>query len=118
VLGVLALLQVNPMTLEAISAIVLGASLVFSSGMLSRLNSLRIESSGEEEFAKHVARDAVTASVGTEVLVGLSAAVLGVLALVGIAPMTLILVALLAVGASILLSGTALVSRMLTLFAA
>jgi hypothetical protein len=44
-----------------------------------------------------------TAAAGTQVLVGLAALVLGILALVGIAPITMILVALLATSASMLL---------------
>jgi hypothetical protein len=117
VLGVLALLNLNPMVLMAVAAIVLGATMVFSSGVSTRLNALKIETSGEHEVAKRVARDALMSATGTEVLVGLAAIVLGILALVGIAPMTLILVAMLALGVSILLMGSAVISKMLSVFA-
>ncbi|MEJ2107271.1 MAG: hypothetical protein P8X48_08075 [Acidiferrobacteraceae bacterium] len=118
VLGVLALLNLDATTLMAIATIVLGSTLVFSSGVSTRLNALKIEGSGDHDLAKRVAREALTAAIGTEVLVGLGAAVLGILALVGIDPTTLILVAMLALGASILLTGSAVVGRMMSIFSA
>lgn len=118
VLGVLALLNLDPTTLMAIATIVLGATLVFSSGEAARLNALKIETSSDHELAKRVARDALTAATGTEVLVGLAAVVLGILALVGIDPTTLILVGMLAVGAAVLLTGGAVVGKMLSIFSA
>ncbi|MEJ2345682.1 MAG: hypothetical protein P8090_09790 [Gammaproteobacteria bacterium] len=118
VLGVLALLNVDATTLMAIAAIVLGATMVFSSGVAARLNALKIETASEQhEVAKRIARETLTAATGTQVLVGLAAAVLGILALVGITPATLILVAMLALGASILLTGGAVIGKMLSLFA-
>lgn len=117
VLGVLALVGVNPPVLMAIAAIVLGATAVFSSTVSTRLNSLKIETSGDHEFAKRVARDALTSATGMEVLVGLAAIVLGIMALVGLAPQTLTLVAMLALGASILLTGTAVIGKLLSMFA-
>jgi len=118
VLGVLALLGIKPEILISISAIVLGVSMVFSSGLVSRLNTLKIETSGEQDVAKRVAHEAVSAATGTDVLVGLAAAVLGVLSLVGFAPMTLNLVAMLALGAAVLLTGSALVGKMMSMFTA
>ena len=116
VLGVLALLNLDATALMAIATIVLGATMVFSSGVSTRLNALKIETSGDHEVARRVAREALTAATGTEVLVGLAAVVLGILALVGIDPMTLILVAMLALGASVLLTGSAVVGKMLSVF--
>ena len=92
--------------------------MIFGSGLVTRLNSLKIETSSEHDFAKRVAHEAVTAATGTDVLVGLAAAVLGVLALVGIAPMTLNLVAMLAMGSAVLLTGSALIGKMLSVFTA
>lgn len=116
VLGVLALLNLMPITLTSIAAIVLGATLVFSGGVLIRLNSLKIEMTDAHRIAKQVARDSMLGAIGTEVLVGLAAIVLGILALVGFNPMTLTLVAMLAVGASMLLTGSALVGRTFSAF--
>jgi hypothetical protein len=117
VLGVLALVNINPMVLMPIAAIVLGATTVFSSSVSTRLNALKIETSGDHDIAKRVAREALTSATGMEVLVGLAAIVLGILSLVGLAPLTLTLVSMLALGASILLTGTAVIGKMLSVFA-
>lgn len=116
VLGVLALVHLNPLVLTPIAAIVLGATLVFSSGVNTRLNALKIETSGEHDVAKRIAEEAMTTATGSEVLVGLGAIVLGIVALVGLAPLTLTLVAMLALGAAILLSGSAVIGKMLSVF--
>lgn len=118
VLGVLALLNLDPTALTAIAAIVLGATMVLSSGVSTRLNALKIETSGDHDVAKRVAREALTATVGTDVLVGLAAIVLGILALVGLDTVTLVLVAMLALGAAVLLTGSAVIGKMLSIFAA
>lgn len=118
VLGILALLNIAPTTLMAITAIVLGATVVFGSGIATRLNALKIETSGDNDVAKRVAREALTTATGTEILVGLAATVLGILALVGIAPMPLTLVAMLSIGASILLTGSAVIGKMMSVFVA
>lgn len=117
VLGVLALLSVDAASLMAIAAIVLGGTTVFSSGVSARLNRLKIETSSDHETAKRVAREALTAAAGTDILVGLAAIVLGILALVGLAPLTLTLVAMLALGASVLLNGSAVIGKMVSIFA-
>ena len=92
------------------------AALTLSSGMTSRLNDLKIEVSGAHQSAQRVAHEAVTAASGTQVLVGLAAGVLGILALIGVAPTVLVLVGLLAIGTSLLLSGGALGGRLISLF--
>ncbi|MEJ2344967.1 MAG: hypothetical protein P8076_02215 [Gammaproteobacteria bacterium] len=115
VLGILALLGLDSMILAPAAAIVFGTALAFSSGMISRLNDLKIETSGAHATARKVAREAVSASAGTQVLIGLGTVVLGILALVGIAPMVLSLVALLSVGASVLLSGSAVSGKILAM---
>ena len=116
-LGVLGLLGVVPEVLIPIAAIVLGAGQMFGSGVVSRLNSLKIDASSEHETAKQVASEAMSAAAGLQVLVGLAAVVLGILALVGLAPLTLNLVAMLALGSSFLLSGGAIAGRVLSYFA-
>jgi len=116
VLCVLSLLNLDALVLTPIAAIVLGAAMVFSSGVSARLNTLKIDTSGDQELAKQIARQALSAATGLEVLVGLSAVVLGILALIGIGSMTLTLVAMLSLGASILLGGTAISGKMVNLF--
>lgn len=116
VLGILALLGLDTMTLSASALIVFGATLALGAGMTSRLADLKIRASGAHETAQKVAHEAVTAAADTQVLAGVAAAVLGILALVGLAPTTLVLIGLLAVGASVLLSGSAVGGRLLSLF--
>ena len=116
VLGILALLGLDPLTLSASAVVVYGAALSLGSGSTSRLNELKIEVSGAHQSAQKVAHEAVSAAAGTQVLVGLAAGVLGILALVGIAPMPLVLVGLLTVGTSLLLSGGAVGGRLISLF--
>jgi hypothetical protein len=118
VLGILSLLGIATWTLLPISALILGAGVLFGSGVASRLNAVKIETSEESERAQRIAHEMVSATAAGQVLVGLSAIVLGILALIGIAPDVLTLVAMLAVGASILLTGSAVTGRMLTLFRA
>jgi hypothetical protein len=116
VLGILALIGIAPETLMAIAAIVLGAGTLMGSGALARLNHVRIESTPEHEHAKLAAYESMRVAAGSQVLVGFSAIVLGILALIGIAAATLDLVAMLALGAALLLSGTAVTARVIAAF--
>lgn len=118
VLGILALLGIESWVLLPVSALILGAGVLFGSGVVSRLNAIKIESSEENERAQRIAQEMVSATAAGQLLVGLSAIVLGILALIGVAPDVLTLVAMLAIGASILLSGSAVTGRMMTLFRA
>ena len=116
VLGILALLGVLPHVLIASAVIVFGAGLMFGSGAMARVNAFATTAASDEHTAR-VAREAVRAAAGAQVLIGISSVVLGVLSLVGIAPMIMGLVALLALGASVLLSGSAITGRMLSALA-
>ena len=118
VLGILALLGLETQILISVSTIVLGTGILLASGMLARLNEVHIAASAPNPAHERLAREAVSASNAVQVLVGLSAIVLGILSLIGIQVMTLNLVAQLAIGASILLSGSAVSGRMLSLFGA
>jgi hypothetical protein len=115
VLGILALLEIVPVVLEPVAAIVLGAGLILGSGVMAQLNGLKIDVSTEHETAKRIAKDATGAATMVQILVGLAAVVLGILALLGFAPQTLELVAMLAIASSFLLSGSSLSGR--TIFA-
>ena len=115
-LGILALLETVPMTLIPVAVIVFGTGLLMASGATARLNELMVRGGAEPQRAYRLAREAVAAASGSEVLVGLGGVVLGILALADFVPLTLSLVALLGFGVSILLSGTAIASRMLGVF--
>jgi hypothetical protein len=114
-LGILSLVGILPMVLTAVAAIVFGGALVVGAGVKNRLSHLTI---GEEEhrLARIILREAVMASGGVQLLVGLAAIVLGILALLNIVPMELTLVAVLSAGGVVLLGGTALGARMVALF--
>lgn len=113
VLGILALLGIAPVTLVSIAAIVYGAALVFGSGTTARVNAL---SFGGENAQQVAARESVTSASGVQMLVGIGAGVLGILALLGNIPITLTLIAMLSIGGADLLSGGAIGSRMLSIF--
>lgn len=114
VLGVLALVGVAPIPLMGIAAIVLGGALLLGSGSTARLNMLTVHRESGDAWQIQLAREAVAAAAGTQILVGAGSVVLGILALQGMSPQTMILVAMLSLGGSVLLSGTTLGGRMLS----
>ncbi len=113
VLGVLALVGVASIALMSIALIVLGGALLLGSAATARLNALHLSAHHDSESARIVAREAVSAAAGAQVLIGISAVVLGVLAVIGVDPLTLVLVGLLAGGFSVLLSGTTVGAKMI-----
>ena len=116
VLGILALIGLVPGVLSAVAIIALGGGLVMSSGSVGRLNDYKIEASTENDMTRRLAREAVSASSGAQVIVGLTAITLGILALVGIVPLILDLVAILAVSGVLVLTSSAVGVRILSLF--
>jgi hypothetical protein len=115
VLGVLALADVRPFTLLPVAAIVFGGSL-----LLGGAAQPDIEELVPDYDARHrrITRNAIHASGGVMVLVGIAASVLGILALLEVGPvLTLSLVAMLGVGAALLMAGSALTARFVRRFA-
>jgi hypothetical protein len=110
VLGILGLLGIAPATLLPIAVIVFGGALLLGSSATADLSTVSAPPVNER-FA-HIARQASVAASGAQVLVGVTAIVLGIIALVGVDTLVVTLVALLVVGASVLFSGTAVSSRM------
>jgi hypothetical protein len=114
-LGILAILGVDPMILLSASVIVFGAALLIGSSATARVNDLRLSAAtGMSERAREIAREAVSAATGAEVLVGLASITLGVLALVTGLSLSLVLVAMLAVGSAVLLAGSAVGTRIMS----
>ena len=109
-LGILSLLGLDATILTPIAVIVLGSGMLIGAGVPSRLAHLAAGSSEHPHF-QHLVNEAVSASAGAEVLVGGGAVVLGIIALVGSIPVTLTLVALLAMGASTMMTGTAVAGK-------
>jgi len=113
-LGILSLLGMAPISLASVAAIVFGGALILGSGTVDSLNHLEFVSRMERTVpSPYTARDAVSAAVGIQVLIGLVSLVLGILALAGRSAEILTLVAMLCVGFAVLLSGTALSGRLL-----
>lgn len=110
VLGILALIGIGTAALIPIAVIVFGGALLLGSGAAMDLGSFGAP--GADPRFAHLARQASVAASGTQALVGVGAIVLGILALVGLDPLMLTLVGLLVLGAAVLVSGTAVSSRM------
>lgn len=115
VLGILSLLGLDANILASIAIIVFGSALVMGSGVLSRLNSIKLSISSPDQNGHRMIEDLVSAATGTQVLVGLAAIILGILALIGLHSLTLNLVALLGIGAAVLLSGSSITGKMIGL---
>lgn len=113
VLGVLALLGIHATLLTSVAAIAFGSALVLSSNCTLTLQHIKIAAespagqsarAGSETLATQMA----SGSAAIQAIAGLAAIVLGILAVVGTNPEVLSLVALLILGATLLLTGTAL----------
>ena len=117
VLGILSLIGwFQPATLIPIAAIVFGAAIMFGAGVNSRLNAFQLSVIEERPHARRAAEDAVAASSGLQVLAGIAAITLGILALLGIESLNLSIIAILVVAVSDILSGSALGTRMMSMF--
>ena len=110
-LGILALLGVDPTSLLAISAIVLGAAVMFGAGVTARLNDLRVARQADPS-TQRVAREAVYAASGTQLLVGIAAIVLGIVALQSATALMLVAIATLCMGFSVEFAGSAIGSKL------
>lgn len=117
VLGILALLGVVPSVLVPVSAIVFGATLLLGCAATARLNTCTVEGfyGNTHEYARRMAGEMVAATNGLQVMAGLAAAILGIIALAGMVhPFILSLVAMLVVGSALTLSGFAVSGKVLT----
>jgi len=115
VLGLLALLHIAPAILPPVAAIVFGGALLLGSGAAARLSYLEATNGSTPDGIDEVLREAVSASAGAQVLTGVAAALLGILALVGFNPTVLTLVAVLCLGTAVVLNATAVSGRILRL---
>lgn len=110
VLGVLAILNVVPLTLVSVSVLVFGSVLLLGGGMASQVSQL--ETTRTTTYARDMTQAVASGAAGSHALIGLASIILGILALCGINPTILNLVALLTLGAGIALSGTAIAGHM------
>ncbi len=111
VLGVLSLLGLIPFILLPIAAIVFGFTLLFGIAAKTRLNELEAQCGAAHGTVRGAVREAVSAASGIQIMFGLAAVTLGIVALVGFVPLTLTLVAMLSVGGATLFAGTAMSAR-------
>jgi len=112
-LGILALLGVDPGTLTAVAVVVIGGGLVLGSVSTTSLTRTAAPDLATIAPGSRIAREALTASAGSQAFVGVGAVVLGILALLGMDATVLTLIALLAVGLALLFNGTAIGARMM-----
>jgi hypothetical protein len=115
VLGILGILNVAPLSLLPIAAIIYGVALILGAGVNVRISEIRFAHREEEARARHVIHQAVLATTGFQILVGLGAITLGIIALADMYPLTLTLVAMLTIAGSFLLSNAAIASRLTTI---
>jgi hypothetical protein len=109
VLGVLALANVNPFVTLPVAAIVFGTTLLLGGAAQPGMVDLAPER--DPRIAK-LTHDASLASGGVMVMVGIAAAVLGILALIHVGTIvTLSLVAMLCVGVGLFLAGGAFAAQ-------
>ena len=111
VLGILALIGVAPGVLIPVALLAFGGAMLVGTGTTADLGMFRGTSTSPR--LDHATREVTVAASGTQMLIGITAIVLGILALSGVDSLILALVGLLAVGASILFSGSAVSSRMM-----
>lgn len=111
VLGVLALIGIHPAVLTAAAVIAFGGALVLSSNAVMNLHQLKMNAarmSGTRSGAEILAGEVAAGSTGIQIVAGVAAIVLGILAVVGHMPAQLTLIALIELGATLILTGTSL----------
>lgn len=106
VLGILGLLSIHPAVLVPVAVIVYGTALMVDSAIRMRLRKLETKRLDWTSFA----------SSGPQVFIGLGGITLGILAIVGLASQALTLVGLLSVGAAVLITGSLVTGRSISLY--
>jgi hypothetical protein len=116
VLGILALLGIETVTLVAIAVIAFGGALLMNSRAAMEVKLVASSSTGDEPMLKRMLEERAAEIAGTQTMSGLAAIVLGILALSGFSPTVLLLVALLSLGCFSLLSSTFLGAALTQIF--
>jgi hypothetical protein len=119
VLGILALLNVATETLLAVALIMVGGVMLLTAGTIPQLRQIRAQTAGASEIVQMIGRSAMSGLAGAQLLCGLAAIVLGILALsaadVALAR-TLVLSGLLVVGGAMTIGVTAMSGNMMRFF--
>jgi hypothetical protein len=111
VLGILALIGIAPEVLTAIAVIAFGSVLMLTSTAVRHLYMLQSSASSTaapRAGTELLAGEMASGSAGVQMLAGLASVVLGILAVLGINDGVLALAALIVLGATIVLTGSAL----------
>lgn len=110
VLGVLGLLGIQMATLTSVAVIAFGAALVLSSSSVRHLFILQstVRRLGSRSTTEMLAGEMASGSAGMQLLTGLAAIVLGILAVSGARSAQLTLVALLVLGVTLIMTGSTL----------
>lgn len=117
VLGVLSLLGIISNELIPVAVIVYGASLVIGAGVVSQLEDHKLNRAKTKTGnAAKFEFEAAGIAAGTQILVGLAAIVLGIIALSHVNALQLSIIGLLVIGAGMLLSNSAIGGKMMTMF--
>ncbi|MEN6627623.1 MAG: hypothetical protein ABFD69_15470 [Candidatus Sumerlaeia bacterium] len=115
-LGTWALLGIQPVALMAVAAIVMGGGMLIESIAEPTLGRVRLATYRENQPVERFTHQAIEVSAGVDLVFGLGAISLGILALAGFIPMTVILMSMLTLGVGVLLGGSALAGRFLGAF--
>jgi hypothetical protein len=113
VLGILALIGINPMYLMSAALIVFGGALLLSGALAMQARTMPAVAAGTQV----VAYRGSAATGGMEILIGLAAIVLGILSLVVAAGGVLLLVGFIAVGVALLMVSATFSTAVLRIFA-
>jgi hypothetical protein len=112
VLGVLALVGIQPAILVSVAVIAFGVAMALSSSSVWRLHEMKRAALTAEATsmsgAEILANEMAVKSSGALTVAGLAAIVLGILAVAGVHAAVLSLVALIALGATLVLTGSSL----------
>ncbi len=116
-LRILALLGIDPQIILSTTLLSLGAGLLLGSGVVARMVRVHPEN-GEnaDAFTGRVSRQFAMGASGRQSLIGFGAVLLGILGLLNFAPLLLVLTALLGIGLANFVNGSAMASRVLSVF--
>jgi len=112
VLGLLTLLGMAETVLLPVAAIVFGGALLLTCGATSKMNYVRMIGGTAEREQQMLARGGVASAAALQVLLGIGAVVLGILAVLHVHWILLMLIAFLAVSTSVIFSGAAVSGRL------
>lgn len=116
VLGVLGVLGVSPAVLIPSAVIVAGALLLIAATNVQRIHAVRATAISANEGSQALMQTAISSAAGIQVLAGLAAIVLGILALSSTAHVAVFtVVGLLVLGAAVTMSGGTLTGNLMRL---